>query len=413
MMSDCLTEDERRELLMLAGRMGEILAPDIQPNMDELRQVRARARRQRLHAREVCDELLRVDPKVREEEARQYKKYHAPALIDLLLKRSQAEVLNDPKVSRQLAELALAITDAMYPSPTVPHRTMRDRFALGHALVGNVCRLHCDWSGAHRRFRKARKLLLDGAGDLEIHAQVHRMYAALLRDQQRFIEALRFLKIAMDDYQTLGLDHEVGLVLLSTAIAHRNMDAPQRALKAHMQACDLLDETKAPLLVAAAWNNLAILLCDLGQHEQAASVLDNLPSVFELLPPTSTVPLDLKWARGLVARGLGDIARAEEYFLSVRDSYDCRGDLLSSARVSLDLLRAYFESGRLLEVERFAVSVYQALQAHPVAADIHETFRILTAARAQRLLVEDALNQFATLLSQNPLPGKRSPTTEP
>ena len=412
-MSKGLPEDELRQLVMIFGRLGEFLAPDAEPNMGELRQVRARARRQQWRARERCDQLLQIDPKVREEEAEHDVRFHTTAVMNRLLKSAQAEVLNDPRVSRQFAELALAIGRGMYPSHTVPHPTMRDYIALAHAQIGNVCRLHCEWDEANRRFDRAQGLLLDGAGDLEIHAQIHVMYAALLRDQLQFRAALGFLKLAQADYQELGLIHDVGVVLLSTAIVYRNMDSFQQALKAHMQACELLDETKAPLLSAAAWVNLAILLCDLSQYEQAASVLDSLPSVFEDLPPASTVPLDLRWAQGLVARGLGDIDHAEECFLSVQDGYERRGDLLSTARVSLDLLRAYFEGGRLFDVERFSGSVYQALQAQPLAAGVHETFRILTAARAKRRLVEEALHRLAGLLADNPFPGKRSPTTEP
>jgi tetratricopeptide (TPR) repeat protein len=408
-----LPEDRLEELIMLFARLGELRGPEVTIDLELLRQVRARAKRQQWHARELCDQLLRVHPKVRMEEAEQDRRYHTTAVMNRLLKRAQAEVLNDPKVSRHLAELALAIGNGMYPSHTVPHRTMRDYFALAHAQIGNVCRLHCEWNEAHQRFNHAQGLLLDGAGDLEIHAHVQHLYGTLLKDQRQFSLALAYLDLAQQDYRQLGRDHEVGLVLITTSVLYRDMGASERALQAHMQACDLLDETRTPVLAAAAWNNLAILLCDRGQYEEAARVLENLPSVYDLLPAGSPVQLDLTWVRGMVAQGMGELRLAEDCYLAVHDGYERRNDRYSSARVSLDLLRAYFTNGRLSDVERFAVTVYRALKDQPLEAEAHEVFRILTAARTQRHLVQDALARLATYLAKNPFPGKRSPTTEP
>ena len=412
-MSHRLTEKELRELVMAFGRLGELIVANPEPDREELRRVRARSRRERRHAPQLFDDLLRVDPKVREEEARSDTRFHSLALVDLLLKRAQAEVLNDPKITRQLAELALVIADAMYPSPRVPHATMRDYFALAHAQIGNVCRLHCQWEEAHARFDKAQGLLLKGAGDLAIHGQIHRMYGALLKDQRQFPAALAFLQLAQDDYRQLGQDHDVGLVLLTTAVLFREMDDSDRALQAHMEACHLLDESRAPMLAAAAWNNLAILLCDLGQYAEAEVVLENLPSTFDDLPQHSTVQLDLMWARGMIARGLGDLTHAIQCFSSVRDGYLTQGNHRSVALVSLDLLRAYYHAGRLAEVENLARSVYSLLRSQPLAREAIEALRVLAGARVQRQLIEESLERLGAFLSRNSIPGQRSPTAEP
>jgi len=412
-MSNSLTEDELRELVMVFGRLGEFLAPDAEPNMEELRQARARTRRQRWRARQLCDDLLRVDPKVRLEEARADKKYRTPAVIHQLLQRSQAEVLNDPKVSRQFAELALAIADGMYPSTTVPHPTMRDLFALGHAQVGNAYRLLSDWPEAQARFQKARELILVGAGDVEIHAHIHHLYGTLLKDQRLFPVALAYLELASADYRQLGKVHEVGLVSITTSVLYRDMGAPDRALRAHIQACELLDEAKAPMLAVAAWKNLAILLCDLGEFNKAATILDNLPTVFETLSAESTIHLNLMWTRGMIACGLGDLPGGIKHYSCVRDGYYRLGNLRSFALVSLDLLRAYYQHGCLAKVEELAEAVYQALKEQPLARETIQALQVLAAATAQKTLVEEALNFLTVALSRNSIPGLRSPTTEP
>lgn len=407
-----MRHDHPSEYLALLERLGERTALAVKIDRQPLRLARARIRRERLFARQRVEELARVDPKVQAEEAREEERYHSVAVIDGLLRRAQAEVLHDPQITRTLARSALAIVEAMFPSPRVPLGALRDLAALGHAQLGNVSRLLCEWEEAEQRFGRAYDLLLHGGGDLEVHAHVNWLFGALLKDRREFVPAIRFLERARDDYRELQQEHEVGIVLLTLSVLYRDIQDPSLALKTHIQAYGLLDEEKSPTLAVAAWNNLAHLLCDAARYEEAEEVLQQLPTIYENLVPNSPAQLNLTWMRGKIDHGLGRFSEAMEKYLYARRGYEQHGNLYRVAVISLDLLQLHYGKGDLDEVEKLAGSVYQALRKQPLEAEAFEALRILHSARTQRHLVRQALEQLALQLAQNPLPGHRSPISE-
>lgn len=318
---------------------------------------------ERAEAVGLLEELLEHPGGRRQWIVRNHPRFQTWGLFERLLERCQEQNFDDPAAAEGLALLALEITDRL---EGFSEERLEDLRARAWASVANSRRVRSDLRGAEEAFAIAFSHLARGSGEPMERAVLLDLKASLLRAQRRFAEALRLVARAIRIFRQLGERHRAGRSLINMSIVYRYAGESQKALPLLYEALDLIDSSREPVLLLAAWNNLIDDLADSKQFMEAQKLLARARPVYRQFPEP-WAQNRRRWVEGRIARGLGQEREAEALFLRARDGFLAEDAAYDTALVSLELAALFADQGRIAEVKRIAeemMPIFSSRQIH-------------------------------------------------
>ncbi len=327
---------------------------------------------------------------VRSAVVRENQDFRCWPLAETICHESIEAAAHDADEALELAELAVVVADCLPDSEALRQRTQGyARFHLGNARRVRGRSL----PEADDTFSEANVLWKAGAaGDPERllnEARVLGMEASLRRAQRRLDEAIRLLD------QALAVDRGDlrAVLLINRANALEEAGTYKAAIEALRQALPLLDASREPRLLWSLRFNLLVNLCNLGDHEEAESLLGDIRRMtIELGFGLGLVRLG--WLQGWIHAGLGRPAEAEAAFAQARRYFLERGISFDAALVSLELAVLYLEQGRAAEVKDLARELAPVFQAQDVAREALATLLLFQEAVEQETLTLDLARRY-------------------
>ena len=316
-------------------------------------------------------------------------RFHTWGFCELLLHRSQEQNFLDPVLGERLALLAVEVLDHL-DTFLYGAEPLEDLRARAWAYVANSRRVQADLQGAEEAFTFAFSFLQMGTGDSMERALLLDLKASLLTKQRRFSQALGLLRRSVAIFLELGEKHRAGRALVKMSTVHSLAGEPEQAIFLLYRALTLIDPAREPRLLLIARHNLIDDLIETGRFMEAHKMLVKARPLYKRFPqPWFQNPH--KWVEGKIARGLGQIDRAETLLLAARDGFLLAGAAYDTALVSFDLASLYAEQGRMAELKRLAgemVPVFSSRQIHgEVLAALDYWRQAVEAERASAALI--------------------------
>jgi tetratricopeptide (TPR) repeat protein len=276
-------------------------------------------------------------------------------VFELLVERSLESTLQDPAFGEHLGLLALRLSDHLDRGRYGAER-IADLRARAWAFVGNACRRRFDYPAAEEAFERAYRQLRKGTRDGLERAIFLDLKASLRSDQRRFDESLRLLERAVELFLSHGERHRAGRSLVKASTVHNYAGNPEAAISSLHQSLPLIDSDREPRLLLCARHNLIFYLAELGRFLEAQRLYREARPLYRSFNEP-WVQNRRKWVRGKIAKGLGQLQRAETQFLAARDGFIAEGIPYDTALVSLELALLYAEQGRTEDLKRLATEM--------------------------------------------------------
>jgi hypothetical protein len=181
---------------------------------DTLRRVPA-VRAEKAAAPELLTELLSLSEDERETVLLLEPRFQSYALAAYILKRSESLVQRDPLEGRELARLALAVTEKVDPRSCGGTAALADLEAYALAMEGEALRITGDLERALRSFVEARLHQERGGADPDLGARIDLLEALLRRDLGHTRIALKLLDRAAEAFAALREHDQLARIVLS------------------------------------------------------------------------------------------------------------------------------------------------------------------------------------------------------
>ena len=289
------------------------------------------------------------------------------ALFNLLLERSREIGREEPALGVEVAELALSSLDAVGRRPG-DAQSFACLQAQGWVRLANARSVASDTTGAEEGFTEAERFLELGGRRPDIEAEVLAYKASLRRDQRLFLEARELLDRAYDLCPRNQDDLLAKILLIQASVRFEEAD-PAAAIPFLEQAMPLTAQSKNMILRLAVYHNLVAAYSEANLFDKA---VDLMPVAKRLSSEHGTGynKIRFRWLEGLVARGLGELDKAEQALSESRDAFSESGDAFSTGLVCLDLAELFSRQGRYADLITLCSSMAPLsgmLQQHPEA----------------------------------------------
>lgn len=378
----------------------------IRDNEKELHNREQVMARERAEAPSLYVQLTGYPPERQELVLRNSPGFHTWGVFEMLVERSLEASISDPEKAERLGHLALLLAehlDEHYYNASL----IEDLRARTWAFIGNALRLKSDLYGAEESFGKAYAHLQSGTQDPLERAVLLDLEASLRRDQRRFEEAERLLKRAIAIFLQTDQRHRAGRSLVNLSTVHHYAGDPEGGIPLLFQAIGLIDPEQEPRLLLCARHNLIDYLASSGRFLEAQGLYRATRSLYRSFPDAWTQNRR-KWAKGKIARGLGQADQAESLLLAARDGFIDEGIPYDTALVSLEIAILYSEQGRTKDLKRLAEEmgpIFSSLNIHREA--LAALAYLKQAAEAERATVELVSSVAAYLRRVEHDPGLR------
>lgn len=286
---------------------------------------------------------------------RNSRRFQSPSVVETLLADSWASRFDDPQRTLDLADVAVAVSEALRPAD-LPAAIVSDLRGRAWAARGNALRIKSDLRGAEASFARAREYLDEGTGDPLEEARLCSFIATALSADGRYEEAVAVQERLVRLHTRMGDDSQVGTLLVSLANYHFRSGDRRRAIAVAMRAVGMLDAESDPRLALAVRHNLVMYLHEDGRFEEALAVLAKLKPEYAKLGDRINL-LRLIWVEGLIAHKLRDVAAAEQAYHTAGHGFVEQEMALDAARVALDLGSLLLEQRRTEGVRELATAV--------------------------------------------------------
>lgn len=356
------------------GRIAELQAPEpesgegLEAGGDErlgellrgLTERRDRMEAERREAEQLLGSFLGHPPARQWTLLRNSARYVTYSFANGLVDSAFAIILDDPRRSHALLEMALELAERIDPEP-YSKRLLNDlrARALGH--LANAERTLGDLAGAHRTLARARRFLDEGTLDPLLEGELHYLEASLLRGQRRTEAALRRIRSAVRLFAELGepvwwarcLSNEASILSV-----HGDTEGALRSARRAVEIADTSDDRRLTLGVrhALVWATM-----ESGRPAEALALLEAIRGSYRAVGDRSTL-LRLRWleARILQQLGRGDAAAAA--FEATVDGFAAAGLPYEVASASLDYALLLAEDGRAADVARLATATLETFR---------------------------------------------------
>jgi tetratricopeptide (TPR) repeat protein len=301
-------------------------------------------------------ELMKQPPERREMLMRNHPRFQTWGLLERLIEHAREQCFSDPLSAESLARLALCLADSLEVGYYGAER-IEDLRAQAWGYVGNARRIQFELQGAEEAFKKAFAHLRQGTGDVLERALLLDLRASLLRAQRRFAASERLLLRVLRIYRKVGETHRVGRTLVSMTALYEQAGTPERSIPLLHEALGLIDAEREPRLLWSAHHNLVTALTETGRLMEAQGQFIRARPLYDRFPDGYTQNRRC-WVAGRIARGLGQIQKAEAHLQEARAGFIAAGAAYSTALVSLDLAALYAERGRMAELKRISEEMF-------------------------------------------------------
>jgi tetratricopeptide (TPR) repeat protein len=276
------------------------------------------------------------------------------ALCEAVLDAAQEWAFQDPARALDMARLGVEVASRLDTLRYGGER-VNDLLARAWAVLGNAERVRTDFQAAGRCFEQAHRRLRAGTGDPLEKARVLLLEASLRGRQRRMPEAFRLLDRAATIGRRLGDPVLRGKARIVQGILAGTESEWERAIGLLREGISLLgpDAAAEPRLWVSAHHNLALVLTESGRHQEGMEILERTRPLYLQLGDRMSL-IRLTWLEGHVQMALGDLARAEDLFLHVREELIRHGLGHDVGLLLLDLARVYTRQGKAVHLRRIA-----------------------------------------------------------
>ena len=359
-----------------------------------------RAGQERERAAVLYDELMGMEPSLREGRILGDPRFASFALAEILLGAALEVRPDDRAASRELAHLGLVVADALDPA-LYGTGLLEDLKARGWAYLGE------SWAGmAHpasrEAFRLAESHLRRGTGDPLEEAEILALSAEACFDRAEVAEAQRRVDEAAKIYLLAGERGHLGEALAAKArLAKRSGD--------HRAAVELLREALTLLLGQAPARRLAEIGFDLarslqltGSPDEAWTEIAHARSRLDG-EPAPLLRTRLRWLEGMVAADLGLAQEARSHLEAALSTFVDLDLPEEAARVHLSLAALH---ARETEVEyvrgmtRIAEGIPRLLAAGRLGRETISTLLLVQQAAERRSLTPGLVGELSAFLDR-------------
>jgi tetratricopeptide (TPR) repeat protein len=294
---------------------------------------------------------------------RNHRRFHTWGVLERLLEDSRKESTLNPRVSKDLATLALELSDKLDES-FYGASSINDLKGRAWAFIGNARRICSDLPGAQEALDTALVHLRKGTRDPWERAIWLDLKASLLRAQRRFDEALRLLNRALALFLAVGDRHHAGRTLVNLDNVLHHAGRPEEGIPLLYRALDLIDSAQDPRLLLIARHNLTDDLAEACRYMEAQRLLMQTRPLYRQFDEPWFRNRYI-WVEAKIVRGLGQPDKAERLLLAARTGLIEQALPYDVALVSLDLAGIYAGQGRNAELKRLAaemVPIFASLQ---------------------------------------------------
>jgi len=313
---------------------------------------------------ELLAELAPLSPDEQTRWVMTYNRFANPDLVRKLIDMSHAVRYENTARMLLLADLARLAAETCTVAIAGSAPKLADLRALSWRQYANALRVSGRLHEAEEAFANAQRLCQEGTGDPPLRASLLARMGSLRYFQRRFDEAIALDDEAIRIYSELGESRSVVPIMVHKAVAQIYAGEAGAAVLTLNRVIPLIDREDDPYLLIVACHNLIRCYIDLGQPEQALSLLFEVRSLYQDFQD-SLIVLRAGWHDGQFLRDLGYLQAAEAALLQTRQGFAEKELPYEVAVVSLDLADVYLrlgESERLRETASEMVPIFKALE---------------------------------------------------
>jgi tetratricopeptide (TPR) repeat protein len=266
-------------------------------------------------------------------------------------------ILDDPRRSHALAQMAVDLADRIDPAPYTT-RIVFDLRARSLAHLANTERMLGDLALAQRTMARARVFLDDGSLDPLLEGELHYLEASLLRGQRRLDAALRRIRAGIRIFAELGEPVWWARCLANEASIQSVRGDVEASLRAAQRAVEIADTSDDRRLALSTRHGLVWATMECGRPAEALALLEQFRPAYRTVGDRTTL-LRLGWLEARILHELGRADDAIGAFESVVDGFAAAELPYEVANVSLDWALLLAENGRFDEVARLAGSTLE------------------------------------------------------
>ncbi|MES1245610.1 MAG: hypothetical protein ABUT39_28650 [Acidobacteriota bacterium] len=385
----------RRELQIVQSQLA--VSPAVPMVQSVLKTTLDELKRQHRRAEKDFQELLVLSQMERLARIRQSRRrFRGSHLVHLLLGQAEQEFTRNPEEAKDLAHVAhLVVRHSPAESAAVEVE------ALVYAFLGNAYRAAGDRRQADAFFANARRFVRHNTvREPGLLARIDELEGSLRKDQRRFAEAEEMLSRALILYGMSGSrPGEVGRVLLNLGDLYFVQGRNVAAIEMTRFALQVLSPNSHKRLYTMARYNLALQLTEVGQHEEAAGILESDAALFaQMKEPWAQ--LRLLGIRGKIAAARGDLPAARCLFEQARAGFIDQGIGFDAAIVSVELALLHLRTGELAAVKELAEEILRIFQAQDVDREATAALLLFQKAVQQETLTVDLAEDLASYLKR-------------
>ncbi|HSL81238.1 MAG TPA: hypothetical protein VLF66_00595 [Thermoanaerobaculia bacterium] len=330
-------------------------------------------------------------------------RYLGPLFGTLLLEEARRRIPKEPAEALALAEVALASSSRRNRR----HEPYPEVQAAALAVGGNAKRALGRLREGEKDLEKAKEFLHDPRlRDPALPAEVNSYLGSLRKDQGRFDEAERHLRLAGLLYEVLDEPERAARILLKLAGIQFRTHQFDAAVAATDEVLELLPPESEAWLFSYAHFNRAWYLHGRGDLDRAEAELD---AHAELLAAAGEeVALRVVWLRARIAWSRKEVKAAERLYAEARDLAMKRGIAFDTSQVSLELALVHLVQGRTARVKKLAREALDVFAEQEVEREVHTALALLEAAARRDAITQELLQRTIETL-ERARHGRRAP----
>jgi tetratricopeptide (TPR) repeat protein len=286
-----------------------------------------------------------------------------PEIVKGLIDRSHSTRYRNPRKTLHFSLLARLAADACTAGKAGSQGQLAELQVQAWGAFANAQRICGDLLASEEAFTIAFQKEQRGTCSPQVRAALLSQLCSLRIFQRQFEAALDLALEAEGICGGSGENNLLASVLVVKGIALLYSGEAKKAVDAFQQAIPKIDREEDPLLFLAAHHNLARCYIDLGQPDEAVSVLFEARSLYKDCDPL--ILLRAIWQEGQLLREVGHLRNAEAALLRARQGFEEQGLSYEMAVVCLDLGEVYWKLGlldRLRQCLAEAVPIFRSLR---------------------------------------------------
>ena len=332
-------------------------------------------------------ELMEQPPERRDILMRNHRRFQTWGLLELLTENAPQKRFLDPLAAEGVARLALSLADRLDADYYGDER-ITDLRARAWGFIGNARRIRFELQSAKEALEQAFSHLRKGTGDVLERALLLTIRSSLLRAQRQFPTAERLLFRVLRIYQQVGETHRQGQTLVGMSLLYEHMGTPEKSIPLLQNAVQLIDGEREPRLLLSAYHNLITAMAEVERFMEAQGLFIQTRPLYARFADGWTQNRR-HWVAGRIARGLGQVKKAETHLQTAQMGFIAEGAGYDTALVSLELASLFAEQGRTGELKQIAEEMLTIFASQKIHREALAAFSFLhQAAAAERASVE-------------------------